>query len=364
MIDSKQLFKKVSKHINFFVGVPDSVLKNFTNLLSASKRKHLIAPNEGSAISIAIGYFLKKKKIPCVYMQNSGLGNAINPLVSIADPKVYSIPMILLIGWRGAPNTNDEPQHLSKGKITKSLLNLLKIRYCEVNSNKDLSKISKIFSYSKKKNTIGAILIKKNKLSETKNKIKKKRFNFLRSEFISVLLKTIKKNDLIISTTGYTSRELYQIRKESQNNLGKDFYMVGGMGHAISTSLGIASNTNQRIICLDGDGSLLMHLGSLNLVNYLKPKNLKHIIFNNNAHESVGGQDTYFDLIDLKKLSKSFGYNNFNILNSKKNLKKEINKFLKKNGPSFLEVKIDNGSLKKLSRPKSLKSIKENFINY
>ena len=343
MIDSRQLFKKVSKHINFFVGVPDSVLKNFTNLLSVSKRKHLIAPNEGSAISIAIGYFLKKKKIPCVYMQNSGLGNAINPLVSIADPKVYSIPIILLIGWRGAPNTNDEPQHLSKGKITKSLLNLLKIRYCEVNSNKDLSK---------------------NKLSETNNKIKKKRFNFLRSEFISVLLKTIKKNDLIISTTGYTSRELYQIRKESQNNLGKDFYMVGGMGHAISTSLGIASNTNQRIICLDGDGSLLMHLGSLNLVNYLKPKNLKHIIFNNNAHESVGGQDTYFDLIDLKKLSKSFGYNNFNILNSKKNLKKEINKFLKNKGPSFLEVKIDNGSLKKLSRPKSLKSIKENFINY
>ena len=296
-------------------------------------------------------------------MQNSGLGNAINPLVSLADPRVYSIPMILLIGWRGAPNTNDEPQHLTKGRITKSLLNLLKIKHCEINSSKDLNKINKLINYSKKKNTVSAILIKKNQLSETRKKDKKKQFNLLRSEFIKVLLETIKSDDLIISTTGYTSRELYQIRKDNRNNLGKDFYMVGGMGHTLSTSIGIASNTNQRIICLDGDGSLLMHLGSLNLINYLKPKNLKHIVFNNNAHESVGGQETYFDLIDLKKLSLSFGYKNFNILKSKKNLKKEIRKILKKKGPSFIEIRIDNGSIKNLSRPQSLKQVKENFIN-
>jgi len=363
MINTEAFFKKIKIHTNFFAGVPDSVLKNFTNLLSNSTKHHIIAPNEGSAISIGLGYYLSKKKVACVYMQNSGLGNALNPLISLIDKRVYSIPMVLIIGWRGAPNTKDEPQHKSKGKITKDLLRLLKIKFYEINSNKDLNKIDLLFKYSKNKSAVSAILIKNKYLNKVNNKYAKSnnKYHLKRSKFIEDLLSLINKNDLLISTTGYTSRELFQIRKNNNINNGKDFYMVGGMGHSLSTSIGLANKTKKKVICLDGDGSLLMHLGSMHLLNSVKPKNLKHILINNNSHESVGGQKTNAFSIDFKKLTKSFGYKNYLNINNKKDLKKKIKYFLKKPGPSFLEVKVQNGFLEPLTRPTSFIKIKNNF---
>ena len=241
MISVEKLVSKLKKNnLDFFTGVPDSVLKNFSLFIkSLKKNKHMIAANEGGAIALAIGYYLSTKKIATVYMQNSGLSNAINPLISIAHKKVYSIPMLLIIGWRGAPGTSDEPQHKAKGAITKKILSLLGVKTIELKKNEDLKKLEEIIKYSKKEKKPVACLIRKNVL-----KIKKK-INFestyskglIRHEVLKEILKVIKDNTNIISTTGYTSRELNQIRHEKKYN-GKDFYMVGGMGHSSMVALG------------------------------------------------------------------------------------------------------------------------------
>ena len=362
MILAKDLFLFLKKKISFYTGVPDSVLKNLIDCFDNNKKiKHIISPNEGSAIALAIGNFLSTKKIPCVYMQNSGLGNAINPLISIAHKKVYSIPLFLLIGWRGSPKKNDEPQHLAKGKITPDLLKLLNIKFCILKGNKDFKKINKLIKYAYSSKSPVACLIEKDNIELKKIK-KKNNNNFLRKDFIFELLKNIPNNSRIISTTGYTSRELHQIRKQYKITKGKDFYMVGGMGHSAMVALGYSLYSNKQIICLDGDGSILMHLGSLRTLGFFGKKNIKHILLNNNSHESVGGQTTTAYKINFKKLVLSLGYKKYYKINKKINLNLKIKNFLKSKGPSFLEVIISNGSLSKLSRPKKLIQIKNRFM--
>lgn len=365
MIEVKNFYNFLNKNnVNFFCGVPDSVLKNFSNILDNQKSfNHLIAVNEGSAVGIGIGYYLSSKKIPCIYFQNSGLGNAINPLISISHSKVYSIPALLMIGWRGSPKMKDEPQHLAKGLITRDLLNLLQIRYCVLRNINDFKKLKKLINFAKKTNRPVACLIERNILFEKNKKIKKaKKIYFERSTFIRELLKQIKPKTKIISTTGYTSRELMQIRNQDKFKKGRDFYMVGGMGHAIGVSLGASLKSNKDVICLDGDGSALMHLGSLRTAAFFGKKNLKHIILNNGAHESVGGQTTTSRSIDFNKMAKSIGYKNFLKISSRKEIKNKINLFLKSKGPALMEVCIDQGAIKNLKRPKNLKEIKNFFL--
>ena len=350
--------------VDFFTGVPDSVLKNLSiHLENFSNKKHIIAANEGAAVSIGIGYYLSKKKIPCVYLQNSGLGNAINPLISIAHKEVYSIPMLLFIGWRGSPNQPDEPQHKAKGKITKNLLQLLKIKYCVLKEEKDLQKLEKLLKMSLQKKSIIACLVEKNTLKTKKKKREQKSdFSLLRSDFIEKFLNSIPVNSKIVSTTGYTSRELMQIRKNKKIKKGKDFYMVGGMGHSSAVAAGYSINSKNQIFCLDGDGSVLMHLGTTRTIGFLKNKNFKHIILNNNSHESVGGQPTYAKNIDFKKISFGLGYNNFFCIKDKKSINKIMKVFLKKPGPSLLEVKIKKKALKNLLRPNNLIKVKKVFM--
>ena len=361
--DLLNTFKK--NKINFYTGVPDSVLKKLSNHFNKlDKTKHIIAANEGSAVSIGIGYYLSTKKIACVYLQNSGLGNAINPLISIAHRKVYSVPVMLMIGWRGSPQKKDEPQHMVKGKITTKLLKLLDINYCVLKEKKDLIKLNKLIKSSYKNKKTVACLVEKDILKEKKiYKQKKisKSYPF-RKDFIQELLKIIPKKTKIISTTGYTSRELMQIRKEKKLFNGKDFYMVGGMGHASMVSLGYSINSKKQIICLDGDGSMLMHLGSLRTFGNLGNSNLKHILLNNNSHESVGGQTTTAGEINFKNLVKSLGYKKYFKISENKKIKLTIKKFLNSKGPSFLEVLISNGTLNNLSRPDNLIKIKKRFM--
>ena len=367
MIDAKNLFLFLKKNrINFFTGVPDSVLQNFIHILDSNKNKteHIIATNEGSAVALAAGNYLATKKLALVYMQNSGLGNAINPLISICHSKVYSIPLILMIGWRGGPKENDEPQHQIKGKITPSILKLLNIKFSVLNNFRDLKKIKNLINYSKYKKTPVAFLIKNNTLSldgnfEKDNKSK----NYLtREDVINGLLNVIKKNTRIISTTGYTSRELFQIRKDKKYKNGKDFYMVGGMGHASMTSLGYSLSSKNQVICLDGDGSLIMHMGSLISTGFKSKTNFKHILLNNGSHESVGDQKIDTFKVNFKNISKSFGYKNYYVAKDNLSFIKNLKDFLKSKGPSFFEVYIRSESIKNLSRPKDLIKIKENFI--
>ena len=366
MILVESLISKLNKcKIDFFTGVPDSVLKPFSSFIENYKyKKHVIATSEGSAISIGIGYYLSKKKLPCIYFQNSGLGNALNPLISIANREIYSIPLLLIIGWRGSPNISDEPQHRAKGKITLSLLKLLKINYCILRNDNDLVKLNKLIGQAKKNKTIVACLIEKKTLQyKTKAKVIKKDNLITRAEFIEIFLKSTPAKSKIISTTGYTSRELLEIRRKLKKNEGSDFYMVGGMGHSSSVALGYALGSNKKIFCLDGDGSLLMHLGAMRTIGVTNKSGFKHILLNNNSHESVGAQPTYADGINFKNLSKSLGYKNYFQITKRQEIEKKIKKFLSVKGPSLLEVKIQNRSLKNLGRPKNLVKVKNKFMN-
>ena len=346
---------------DFFTGVPDSVLKDLSTVLQKkNKQQHIIASNEGAAVSIGIGHYLSTNKIPTIYMQNSGLSNALNPLISIAHEKVYSIPLILIIGWRGSPRIKDEPQHNVKGKITEQILKLLNIKYTILRSVSDINKFDKQIKLAKKKKSIVACLIEQGTLEKIKNTKKKKDFYNLDKElFLKSLLENLTNNTKIISSTGYNSRELMYIRKKYNFNISKDFYMVGGMGHSSSVGVGYALSSKKKVFCLDGDGSILMHLGALRTVGYLKNNNFKHIILNNNSHESVGGQLTNAAGIDFNKFRESIGYRNYYKIENKNNIKNIIKKFINSNGPSLLEVKIKNGSLKNLSRPENLLKIKE-----
>ena len=257
--------------ITFFAGVPDSLLKNFTNCLfdNINPENNIIAPNEGSAVGLGIGHFFSQKTPPLIYMQNSGIGNAINPIISLADPKVLSIPMILLIGWRGelletGEQIKDEPQHVKQGEITLNLLKTLEIPYLIISKNIDYAKIQNLIFQSINSNKPVALVVKKDVFQEynfSQNEI----YNSLtREDAIKQILKFIPKNSIIVSTTGMTSRELYEIRDLRKENHDQDFLTIGGMGHASSIAIGIAkSKPNSEILCIDGDGSIIMHMGIL-----------------------------------------------------------------------------------------------------
>jgi phosphonopyruvate decarboxylase len=369
MINVETLLNLLNKKkINFFTGVPDSVLKQLSKKIDKfTSTRHKMAVNEGSAVGIGIGHYLSTKKMACVYMQNSGLGNAINPLISIAHQKVYSIPLLLLIGWRGAPSQNDEPQHKVKGKITPRLLKLLNIEYCILKNQKDLQKLDGLITKGKKDKKVIACLIEKNILNNV-TKLKKKIYSSTkkyanRKIFIKHLLKSINKKTKIISTTGHTSRELMLIRNEMKLNKGQDFYMVGGMGHALSVATGMSLQSNKQIICLDGDGSLLMHLGSMFTAGFNKKIKLKHILLNNNSHESVGGQITNAKKINFKNLSTSLGYKYYYKIQKDSEIRSVLMRFLKKKGCSFLEVRVNTSLNLNLPRPKNLIRIKNAFLN-
>jgi phosphonopyruvate decarboxylase len=349
---------------DFFTGVPDSVLKELSVYLqSKSLNKHIIASNEGAAVSIGIGYYLSTKKIPCIYMQNSGLSNALNPLISIANKKVYSIPLVLIIGWRGSPKKKDEPQHNVKGKITLDILKLLKIKYTIIRKKSDILKFNKQIKKAKKTNEIVACLLEQGTLKENNNKLKKRDYYNLNKEiFFKSLLENLDKKSKLISSTGYNSRELIYIRKKYQLKKGNDFYMVGGMGHTSSVALGYSLFSKKKTICIDGDGSFLMHLGSIKTAGTFAKKNFKYILLNNNTHDSVGGQSTYTENINLEKLSKSLGFKKFYCIKNNINLKKNIKNFLSGSSLNFLEVRVTNNKIKNLPRPKNLIKIKDKFM--
>ena len=349
---------------NFFTGVPDSVLKEFSSALQNKvKKNHIVATSEGSAISLGIGHYLATRNIPCIYMQNSGLSNALNPLISIAHKKVYSIPLILIIGWRGSPRFNDEPQHNVKGKITEQILKLLNIKYTILRSNADFDKFEKQIKIAKKNKSIVACLIEQGTLEKDNKSTKKRDYYKLDKEFfLKILLENLKKKTKIISSTGYNSRELMYLRNKYKLKDSKDFYMVGGMGHASSVALGYSLSSINNTVCIDGDGSLLMHLGSIKTAGTFANKNFKYIMLNNNSHDSVGGQSTYADDVNFEKLSKSLGFKKFYCIKNEKNLKKNIINFLSENSLSFLEVRVGNSKIKKLPRPKDLIKIKKQFM--
>ena len=317
MIKPQLFFQYLKKEgIDFYTGVPDSLLKDLCFYISdySKENKHIIAANEGSALSISIGYHIATNNVPVVYLQNSGLGNLINPLLSLADKDVYSIPMLLIIGWRGKPGIKDEPQHKKTGRVMLDMLKSMKIPYKVINKSNKPEKIKAITGHlinkSKKNNSPVALIVERDTFEKYKLKnINKKKYPLVREKAINIIMNYIGLKDVIISTTGFTSRELYEYRKNNNQDHSRDFLTVGGMGHASQIALGIALySKNKSVYCFDGDGSIIMHMGSLSTNGNIKCKNLKHIVFNNGSHESVGGQPTTAHKFNMKNIVKNMGY--------------------------------------------------------
>ena len=361
MVSPKQFITELkAAGVDYFVGVPDSLLKDVLSYIEENvpRTQHITAANEGNAIAIAAGYNLATGKVPCVYLQNSGLGNAVNPLASLADQEVYSVPMLLVIGWRGEPDTKDEPQHKKQGRITPALLDALEIPYTT-----DLSKIDEMVEFAVKDSSPVALLVQAGAFEAHIGKVPTSLLTCTREAAIEEILAAIEPEAIVVSTTGKISRELYEVRGRRGEPV-RDFLTVGSMGHANQIALGIAlQKPNRPVYCIDGDGATLMHLGGLATVSWTAPKNFKHIVLNNLAHESVGGQPSAAAVIDIPAAAKALGYVSASSVDTKEAIAPAVQAM--GTGPSLLEIRVNLESRKDLVRPKETPlENKESFIKH
>lgn len=356
--------------IDFFAGVPDSLLKNVCAYITdhLDEAHNIIAANEGAAIGLAAGHYLATGQPACVYMQNSGEGNIINPIASLTDPEVYNIPVLLLIGWRGRPGVHDEPQHVKQGKVTTGLLNIMGVNFDVLSKeeNKAEKQVDKAID-ALKHNEVYALVIEKDTFEEYKlQNIEQNDLVLLREEAIQIVADALDETDCIVSTTGMISRELFEYRTTMNQGHERDFLTVGSMGHTSQIALGIAlAQPNRRVWCFDGDGAAIMHMGSMAIVASKEPKNYIHVIFNNGAHDSVGGQPTVGLKIDFPAIAKAIGYRATYSVDNKTDLIDVLNKAKHQSGPVLIEVKVKKGNRKDLGRPTTTTiQNKESFMDF
>jgi phosphonopyruvate decarboxylase len=359
MIDVEHFFDALTAEgIVNFSGVPDSLLKNICAYIfdNTAPSQHLITANEGSAIALAVGQYVATGRPSLVYMQNSGFGNAINPLLSLADKKVYGVPMLVMVGWRGEPGVADEPQHLKQGEIMEDLLSVCGLPAIIIDAETvDIefvlkSAIKQAVDYSQPV----VLLIRKGTFGSYKLKnIEQNISNESREDAIETVVEASGANDIFVSTTGMASRELFEIRIRNNQSHDRDFLTVGSMGHANMIALGIAKNTNRHVFCIDGDGATLMHLGNLTSTGLSGAHNLIHIVLNNAAHDSVGGQPTCASKVDIPLIARACGYESAKTTSNINEIRRYIEIFKQQPGPHFLEVKVKIGSRRDLGRPTS-----------
>ena len=343
---------------DFYTGVPDSQLKALCNYLMATygidSKHHVIAANEGNCTALAAGYHLATGKVPVVYMQNSGEGNIINPVASLLNDKVYAIPVVFIVGWRGEPGIHDEPQHIYQGEVTVKLLEDMDIKPFII--SKDTSDDEVEAAMEEFKNILArgkdvAFVIRKGALTDAPKVEYRNDNKMIREEIIQHIVKA-SGDDPIVSTTGKASRELFETRVANGQSHKYDFLTVGSMGHSSSIALGVAINKpEQRIWCVDGDGAVLMHMGSMAVMGANKPKNLIHVVINNGAHETVGGMPTVAGSIDLVAIAKACGYPNAVCVDSFEDLDKELEAAKGRDELSLIEVKCSIGAREDLGRP-------------
>ena len=357
MIRSEFFIEKLRESgIDCYTGVPDSLLKNICAYITDHFDAHhnIIAANEGAAVGLAAGHYLATGRPACVYMQNSGEGNIINPLASLTDQEVYNIPVLLLIGWRGRPGVHDEPQHIKQGKVTMGLLNTMGVNFDVLSKDEDKAEkqIAKAVTALKNKE-VYALVIEKDTFEEYKlQNVEKNDLTMSREEAIRTVAAALDENDCIISTTGMISRELFEYRTSMGQGHERDFLTVGSMGHASQIALGIAmAQPGRRIWCFDGDGATIMHMGSMAIIASKEPKKYVHIVFNNGAHDSVGGQPTVGFKIDLPAVAKAVGYKNAFSTETKEQLTNLLKMLKAQEGPVLLEIKVKKGNRKDLGRP-------------
>lgn len=348
MIDQSFFLDILSKKgITFYTGVPDSYLNGFcTQLTDLPQERHVIAANEGNAIAIAAGHYFATGEIPLVYMQNSGMGNAMNPLLSLTDKNVYSVPMLLLIGWRGEPGTKDHPQHSRQGKIVSGLLDLWNIPYIIATETEIEKQVDWAVSEANERKSPVAIIGRKGMFGKTeKENITDDSYELGREEAIEETLNLLPPDTIYVATTGRATRELFYLREKRGEKHVNDILNVGAMGHASSIALGLALAEERRnIVCLDGDAAAIMHMGAMAVNAKNGPANLLHMVLNNGAHESVGGQPSVGHLINLTKAAQAVGYRTFGRpTENRLELKAAIDMFQGKKGPFFIDMRIHKG---------------------
>lgn len=348
----------LENNVGFYTGVPDSQLKSFCDFIEDKygiSDKHIIAPNEGNAVALATGYYLSTGKYGLVYMQNSGLGNAVNPITSLTDPNVYNIPVIYIVGWRGEPGVKDEPQHVKQGAITTDLLELLDIDYEILTKDTKIEDVQDLFknNFSKKLDEGKSVAFVVSKGAFDKFKTSKSNNNSLsREDAIKTIVDNLTLDDVVVSTTGKSSRELFEYREEKEQGHSNDFLTVGSMGHSSTIALSIALNKkSKRVLCFDGDGAVLMHMGSLAMVGSKSPQNYYHILFNNCAHETVGGLPTIMGDLNIGEIALNCGYRAVFNASNQEELNDVLPEFLNEKGPVLLIVDVSIGSRKDLGRP-------------
>lgn len=359
MLDPREVFETfLANGITFFTGVPDSLLKELCACIAecAASESHLIAANEGAAVALAAGHHLATGELSLVYLQNSGLGNTINPLLSLADPEVYSLPMILVIGWRGEPGVHDEPQHVKQGRVMLAMLDAMELPY-RILSGEAAADIAWAADTARAQERPVALVVKKGSFEAFRTKgITSSVANDLdltREAAIEAIIDALQPADAVVSTTGMISRELYEIRAR-RGEQPRDFLTVGSMGHASAIAAAVARATLERqVFCLDGDGAFLMHMGSVAVQGASAGANFKHIVLNNGCHDSVGGQPTVAFSADLTAIARASGYHTLPRVTTLAQLAGSVALLREVDGPVLLEVRVRAGARTDLARPSS-----------
>jgi phosphonopyruvate decarboxylase len=341
--------------INFYTGVPDSLLKNFLKYIQdfSTNEQHVITANEGLAVGLAAGYHFSTGKVPVVYLQNSGLGNIINPLTSLADEEMYSVPMLIMIGWRGRPGVKDEPQHKKMGRITISMLNALEIPFIEVHSNDELpfKQIGAAIDQVIARNAPVALLCSENLFEEYAGETIADNYLLQRETVISHLIRAAAGDELFVCTTGKLGREFYEQNKNKGEKIKKYLLSVGAMGHANHIALGYKIHSEKKVVMLDGDGALLMHMGALPAIARLANDNFIHVVINNGSHESVGGQPTDGFFVDFCAIAKACGYMQAISISTENELNTWLATDFLGSTVQFVEIRTDRSSRQNLGRP-------------
>jgi len=361
MIQPQSFYDTLAKHgMDFYTGVPDSLLKNLCAYITdhAEKKNNIIAANEGGAMGLAAGHYLATGKTPVVYMQNSGLGNTVNPLMSLTDKDVYNIPVLLVIGWRGEPGVHDEPQHVKQGKATLPLLEAMGIKYEILTAEEDdlKAQIERAVKHMNETKEAFALVVRKGtfdnyKLTSLPSALTSS-LSLTREEAIQAVAASMDERAVVVSTTGMISRELFEYRAGKDEGHHRDFLTVGSMGHASQIALGIAlEKTDRNVYCFDGDGASIMHMGNMGIVGTMMPENYYHIVFNNGAHDSVGGQPTIGLQIDLPEIATSCGYKTCISVSNMDDLKETLATLTDNDAPLLLEIKVKKGNRPDLGRP-------------
>ncbi len=359
MIDPARILERLTElGVDLYTGVPDSLLKEFGRHVVAAvpRGRHIIAANEGASVGIALGHYLRTGRPALVYLQNSGFGNAVNPLLSLADREVYGIPMLLLIGWRGQPGVKDEPQHVKQGRVMTAMLDAMELPWGVLPTDPDEADrlLTSAVERAEADQTPFAILVEKDAFSPSAAPTSQPDTPDLssREEALQRLAEAVGDDAIVVSTTGMLSRELFEHRETTGRSGARDFLTVGGMGHASAIALGIAKREPEREVwCFDGDGALLMHLGGLAVIADHAPRNYLHVVFNNGVHDSVGGQPTSIGVVDIPAIARAAGYRSAARLSDLADLPAAVADMRGSGGPALLELRVRPGNRPGIGRP-------------